>query len=160
MLVYAAKFDSKRVIGLVFVDGIVGVDPSVSFYQSMIDQWMQFQMDRKGATEKFTNIVFKQPQEESYLKRLAAVALKTPTNTVMTLINNYILQDFRSLLPEIKVPSFIATIEGPRLDYMQKMNRMLPHSQLEIFPSAGHAIFVDQPERFNASLDKFISSLR
>ena len=120
---------------------------------------MQFQMDRITNTKKFIRIIFKQPKEELYLKKLYEVAMRTPTNTVMTLINNYILQDFRALLPSIEIPTLIATIEGPRLDYMQKMNSLLPNSRLEIFQSAGHAIFVDQPEKFNHLLEEFIRGL-
>jgi microsomal epoxide hydrolase len=157
---YAVNFVSERLIGLVLVDGIVGADPSQPFYKSMIDLWSQFQMDREINTAKFVKTIFKQPVKESYLKKLAEVAMRTPTNTVMTLINNYILQDFRPLLPRVNVPTWIATIDGPRLDYMKEMNNLLPNSRLEIFQSAGHAIFVDQPEQFNKSLEQFIISLK
>lgn len=155
---YAAHFASNRLVGLVLVDGIVGADPSLPFYKTMVDQWAQFQMDRVPETRKFIKILFKQPQTEAYFEKLYEAAMCTPTNTVMTLINNYILQDFRPLLPHINVPTLIATTEGPRLDYMQKMQRILTKSSLEIFQSAGHAIFVDQPEKFNHSLETFIES--
>lgn len=156
---YAAKLDSGNLMGLVLVDGVVGTDPSLSFYRSIISQWSQFQSDRKNATEKFINSIFKNPQEEAYLNKLQENAMKTPTNTVMTLIYNYILQDFRPLLSQIKVPAWIATVDGPRLDYMQKMNELLPRSQIEVFLNAGHALFVDQPDQFNHSLEKFIFQL-
>lgn len=155
---YAAHFASKRLVGLVLVDGIVGADPSLPFYQAMIAQWGKFQMNRPIYTKKFIRSIFKQPHTEEYYQRLHEAAMHTPTNTVMTLINNYILQDFRSLLPRIKVPVWIATIEGPRLDYMQTMQQLFPHCYLEIFQSAGHALFVDQPENFNRSLETFLDS--
>lgn len=156
---YSALLGLKKLIGLVLVDGIVGCDPSLPFYKSMINQWIQFQMDRKTRTEKFIKSIFVQPQSEEYLKKLNEAALRTPTNTVMTLIDNYILQDFRPLLSQIVVPTFIATIDGPRLRYMQEMQKLLPNSCLEIFQAAGHALFVDQPEKFNSSLEKFINNL-
>jgi len=156
---YAAHLGLKNLAGLVLIDGIVGVDSSWPFYQSMIDQWREFQMDRISNTEKFIKCIFKQPQTDEYFKKLNAIAMRTPTNTVMTLIDNYILQDFRPLLPRIDVPTLIATIEGPRLGYMQKMQSLLPNSRLEIFQSAGHALFVDQQEKFNRSLEVFIESL-
>lgn len=159
VLNYAVHFGLKRIAGLVFVDGIVGADSSVPFYQSMVDLWIQFQMDRIPNTEKFIRTIFKKPQEEIYLKKLYEVAIRTPTSTVMTLINNYILQDFRTLLPGVAATTLIATIEGPRLDYMRKMNSLLPNSRLEIFQSAGHALFVDQPENFNLALEGFIKTL-
>jgi microsomal epoxide hydrolase len=155
---YAAHFKLKNLVGLVLIDGIVGTDPSLSFYQSMVDYWTEFQMDRISNTEKFIKSLFKQDQKESFFKKLNAIALRTPTNTVMTLINNYILQDFRALLPHIDTPTFIATIDGPRLGYMQDMHRLLPNSHMEVFQSAGHALFVDQAERFNRSMETFIEN--
>jgi microsomal epoxide hydrolase len=156
---YAAHFGSKGLIGLVLVDGLVGIDPSVPFYQATVDYWAQFQIDRVPKTREFVKSIFKQPQTDAYFERVCEAALRTPTNTVMTLIGNYILQDFRSLLPCIDVPTLIATVEGARLDYMRKMQNLLPHSRLEIFQSAGHALFVDQPAKFNRLLETFIEDL-
>lgn len=156
---YAAHFSSKGLIGLVLVDGLVGIDPSVPFYQETVDYWAQLQTDRITKTHEFINKIFKQPQSDFYIKKLNEAALRTPTNTVMTLIDNYILQDFRPLLSSIEIPTLIATVEGPRLGYMQKIQNKIPRSQLEIVSSAGHALFVDQPEQFNRLLDKFIESL-
>lgn len=156
---YAAHFGLKRLVGLVLIDGIVGADPSLSFYRGMVDSWAEFQTDRIPNTEKFIKSIFRQPQKETYFEKLKEKAMRTPTNTVMTLINNYIVQDFRPLLPHIDIPTFIATIEGPRLGYMQEMNNLLPNSHMEVFPSAGHALFVDEPEGFNRSLEAFCESL-
>lgn len=156
---YAVHFDSKDLIGLVLVDGLVGIDPSVPFYQKTVDYWSELQVDRVSKTREFIKIIFKQPQSEVYFEKLIESALRTPTNTVMTLIDNYILQDFRPLLPRITPPTLIATTEGPRLGYMQKMQKMLPKGYLEIFDAAGHALFVDQPERFNQVLESFIENL-
>lgn len=153
---YATLFGSKSLIGLVLVDGLTGIDPSVPFYRSTIDFWTQFQVDRIPNTQEFIKNIFKQPQPEAFIKKLNEAALRTPTNTVMTLIENYLLQDFRPLLSQINTPTLIATVEGPRLNYMKDLQNRLPNSQLEVFQSAGHALFVDQPEAFNDVLDQFI----
>lgn len=156
---YATHFGNE-LKGLVLVDGLCGIDPTISFYQSTIDYWTQFQMDRTNQTREFMKIIFKQPQTDSYLTKLNEVALRTPTNTVMTYIENYILQDFRNLLPQIHTPTWIATVEGPRLEYMQELKKLLPHSELTIFKEAGHALFVDQPDQFNYQLEAFIHKVQ
>ena len=156
---YAVHCDSKKLIGLVLIDGIVGANPTLPFYQSMIDLWSQFQMERVLNTRKFITSIFKNPQNKQFLDKLHGVALRTPTNTVMTLINNYILQDFRPKLSQIELPTWIATIDGPRLEYMRQMEQLLPNAYLEIFDSAGHALFVDQPEKFNCFLERFINQV-
>lgn len=157
---YAAHFSSKRLIGLVLVDGLVGIDSNVSFYQTTVDYWDQFQRDRISKTKEFVRGIFKQPQTKEYLEKITEAALRTPTNTVMTLMNNYILQDFRPILPSIDLPTLILTVDGPRLDYMRNMQELVPSSHLEIIKMAGHAIFVDQPEKFNYFLENFIKNLK
>lgn len=54
------------------------------------------------------------------------------------------------------MPTLIATVEGPRLGYMQELKKLIPRSQLQIFKTAGHALFVDRPDEFNHLLDRFI----
>lgn len=156
---YAVRLSSRGLRGLVLVDGLVGIDPSVPFYQSTVDYWAQLQVDRIPKTEEFVRAIFKRTPSEVYLQKLLKSALRTPTNTVMTLINNYLLQDFRPLLPQIHVPTLIATVEGPRLEYMQNVQNMIPQSQLHIFQEAGHTLFVDQPEEFNIVLERFIKNV-
>lgn len=155
---YAAHFGSKELIGLILVDGLVGIDPSLPFYQATVNYWDDLQRNRVQKTKEFVRMIFKRPQEEAYLEKLSTAALRTPTNTVMTFVNNYILQDFRGLLPKINTPTLITVTEGPRLGYMQELPNLLPHAKLEIFKT-GHALFVDEPERFNRLLETFIKNL-
>ncbi|CUI16106.1 hypothetical protein PNK_0478 [Candidatus Protochlamydia naegleriophila] len=156
---YAAHFRPKDMLGLVLIDGLAGIDSTVPFYNSTVEYWSEFQVDRVAKTKEFIRLIFNQPHSEAYLNKLYETALRMPTNTVMALMNNYILQDFRPLLPKLNIPTLIATIEGPRLEYMQEMQALLPHARLAVIKSAGHALFVDQPETFNALLDAFILDL-
>lgn len=156
VLNYALHFGATRLKALVLVDGIVGIDPSVSFYKSMIDQWTAFQTNRPYYTEKFIKSMFKKTQPEAYLSKLKEAALTVPTNTVMTLMYNYIVQDFRPFLERVTLPVWIAAADGPRLDYMKKMRDLFPHAEIDVFLEAGHALFIDQPEKFNQSLEAFI----
>lgn len=156
---YAARFASKNLLGLVLIDGIVGADHNEPFYQSMIQYWSQFQTDREANTRAFIKSIFKQQKPDSFLEKLIETAKNTPTNTAMTLIYNYILQDFRPLLPTIQTPTLIATIDGPRLNYMTEMQKMLPCAEMKLFQSAGHALFADQPDQFNQILEQFINRL-
>jgi non-heme chloroperoxidase len=121
LLNYAVHFDSEELIGLVLVDGIAGIDPDVPFYQAMIDRWSPFPHNRMEKTEEFIASLFKQPQPKEFLSSLKEAALRMPTQAAMTFIQNYMFQDFRSLLSCIDTPTWIATIDGPRLDYMKKM---------------------------------------
>lgn len=156
---YALQYGTERLAGLVLVDGAMGMDSSLPFYQSTMEYWTQFQTDREAKTKEFVEIIFKQTHPSEYLERLYKSAMDTPTNTVMTMIYNYILMDCRPLLPKINVPTLITTVPGPRLDYMKQMHQSIAHSQFEIIEGAGHALFVDQPVQFNRLLKGFIDGL-
>ncbi|CDR35252.1 alpha/beta fold hydrolase [Criblamydia sequanensis] len=157
---YALHFGGKGLRGLVLVDGLAGIDPSLPFYQSTIDYWMALQTDRKVKTKEFIKSIFKKPQKESYLEKLLESALRTPTNTAMTFMDNYLLQDFRKDLSRLVTPTLITTVNGPRLDYMKRLQTLIPRAHLEIIDDAGHALFVDQPEAFNRLLETFIEGLQ
>jgi non-heme chloroperoxidase len=157
---YAYHFGPQNLQGLVLIDGLPGMDPSLPFYRWIVDYWTELQTDRVSRTREFIRTMFKQPQSEAYLEKIADSSLLTPTNTVMTLMENYILQDFRPLLPHIEVPTLVVTVKEPFLDYMQQVQKSLPQGRLEVVESAGHALFVDQPEAFNRILDGFIDETK
>lgn len=156
---YAVHFGENILKGLVLVDGLVGIDSKVPFYQKTLDYWADLQVDREAKTKEFVKTIFHRPQPEEYLERLLESAMRTPTNTVMTYVNNYLLQDFRPLLSRIKVPTLVITTEGYRLEYMKDIQRSLPQGKLEIVKDAGHVLFVDQPDAFNRLLADFISAI-
>ena len=52
---------------------------------------------------------------------------------------------------------YIVTPQFERQAANLKKNR--PATQIEVFKRAGHALFVDEPERFNALIEKFAERL-
>ncbi len=44
------------------------------------------------------------------------------------------------------------------LKTQQAMQRLIPGSRLEVFDNAGHALFVDQADRFNVTVDEFVKA--
>lgn len=156
VLNYAVHFGKDRLKLLILVDGLLGIDKNVSFYESTIDFWSKFQTDRIKSTKDFVRLIFKTPQSEEYYEKLYQEAMKTPTNTVMTLIYNYILQDFRPLLPQVKVPALFIAAEGPRVEYMKDASKKISNCRFEVFENAGHALFVDYADEFNMKVDSFI----
>ncbi|MFN4173790.1 MAG: alpha/beta fold hydrolase, partial [Parachlamydiaceae bacterium] len=156
---FAVHFANNNLKGLVLVDGMVGIDSSLPFYKKTVELWTAFQTDREKKTRDFINMIFKKPLSEQFVQKLFNCSIKTPTNTVMTLMLNYILLDYRPLLRKISVPTIIFTVDNYRLEYMKHMQKEIPHAELNIIDDAAHALFIDQPERFNEQLSIFISNL-
>jgi len=78
----------------------------------------------------------------------------------VTLGPDYQAQDWRPMLPSINLPVLITTggKSGayPGCLYMAKH---IPGANLEVFEKSGHVLFYEEPERFNAVINKFVESL-
>jgi microsomal epoxide hydrolase len=63
-------------------------------------------------------------------------------------------------LAKIDKPALIITTpEGPCGSICADMQKRIRGARLEIMENAGHALIVDEPERFNSLLENFISGL-
>lgn len=96
-------------------------------------------------------------EEEMFF--LVDLSARTPCNITAALYGDLIMHDCRpdmKLLSEA-VPTITYVAEhwsGLAVPYL---NKHFPRSQVEVF--GGHLLFWEYPERFNASLEKFLSSL-
>jgi non-heme chloroperoxidase len=159
---YVDQFGTDTLAGLVFVDGWAGRDYDPNALPNMF-QWVPgFQRDRRKWTEDFlrSSYMFKKPQPEDYVKRLTEAMLRTPTNSAMAIWLGYIASDFRPALARIDRPALIIVAEGgPCGSVCEDMRKRIRGSRSEIMENVGHALFVDEPERFNSVLENFISGL-
>ena len=158
VVAYLSQYGSDNIAKVVLVDGFAGAYPDAPYLDKMIDDWSNFQINRIAKTPDVIKGMFLQPQNEEYLKKLTLASLRMPTTTMMALIYNFILLDYRPTLPSIKVPTLvITTAKAPWLEDMKRLQSMIPYSQFEIISDAGHAVFVDQPKQFNEVLEKFLN---
>ena len=103
-----------------------------------------FQADFKGKTE------------------MGWMYVETRRNTPHVIINLWIslsMQDYRSLLPEISIPCLITYGEGSNYyppENSSYMQEKIPDSKLVSFPGCGHALQLQDPEKFNRELIRFL----
>jgi len=67
------------------------------------------------------------------------------------------LYDLTDRMAQIRVPTLIAVgdEDEPCLDPALLMKRTIPTASLVMFPSTGHALNLEEPDLFNATLDRF-----
>jgi pimeloyl-ACP methyl ester carboxylesterase len=155
---YVQQFGTGTIRGIVFVDGVVGVDLSPGMKAEDIPFLSMMRKDREDFANKFVRGLFKKPQGEPYLKKMIAASMRTPTQIAYTLSVASIKSDNRAALNKIDKPTliFAATIpEKARAD----MQKRIKGSTLEVFADTGHAIFVDDPIRFNSILEHFLTEV-
>jgi microsomal epoxide hydrolase len=141
------------------VDGLAGdlIDPSS--LPALIRYLGRLQRDRQKMTDAFVRSMFKKPQTEEYLKRITEASLKTPTDTGIALFVGSLTQNTTETLAKIDKPTLLTVTENPfTMERYKQMNEKIPGSKMEVFKT-GHALFVDEPERFNKLVEDFVKSL-
>lgn len=160
VLTYVDRFGSATLRAVVLVDGVIGGESNP---QQIAGQWgvlKAMQSDRRKFTEQFVRGMYEKPHPEAYYKKIIAASLRTPTNTAVTLLGNMFAGgDWRPVLSKLDRP--ILYVVTPQLKGQAEMlQRKLPSARVEIFEKAGHALFVDEPDRFNRVLEEFLGGAR
>jgi len=157
---YVDQFGTSDIAGLVLVDDAPGAEVPPEAYKDLLDFISGFVRDRRAATDPFVRSFFKKPQPEEYLKRVVEASLRTPTNTAVALLVGKFGTDLRPALKKINKPTLIVAAQSPFVGLVKAIQPQISGSRLEIFEGAGHALFVDDAERFNSLLEDFLKALQ
>ena len=161
VIAYVDHAGTSDLAGIVLVDGIAGGDWHPTISPLMVAWAGGMQRDRVKQTEAFVRQMYRTPQSEEYLKKVTAWSLKTPTNTAIASFIGTMTSDFRPTLSKIDRPTLIAiTPGGPWDPVVEQMHQAIAGSRLEKFEGAGHALFVDQADKFNAVLESFLATTK
>jgi pimeloyl-ACP methyl ester carboxylesterase len=103
--------------------------------------------------------MYKKPQPEDYLKRVIDASAQVPADTAVVLIYDMLaVKDFSAGLERVKTARpllFMYQPESqPSADYLK--SKLGDKVQLERFDGDGHALFVDDPDKFNHILEEFL----
>ena len=152
---------TDRVAGVVLVDGLVWtVDrPGIAtMFQNIL---VAIAGDRRAFTTQFVRGMYRTPQDSAYLRRITEASLKTPTPIAYTLIaSTYSVgrRDWRPGLARVDRPLLYIGTPATASD-AEAIRTAVAGAQIETFDQAGHALFVDDPERFNGVLGSFLRRL-
>ena len=154
---YVDQFGTGTLRALVLVDGQVGDDLGSERTVNRLRELGMFQTNRVFFTRVFVRSLFRKPHSEAYLDRMTTASLRTPTHASLALVMGYLTSDYRPVLARIDKPTLILVAgRAPEHEVKLAMQKQIAGSELEVFDDAGHAMFVDEPERFNRSLERFL----
>lgn len=156
VLTYIDQFGTSTLRGLVLVDGDIGHDPDP---KRTADLWMragEYQTRRAQWTAQFVRSMYKKPQSEAYLKKITDAAMSVPTNSAILLVLNAYAsgRDWRPVLSKVDKPVLYVVSTTPK-DQTEALKEKVPSSRVEIFENAGHALFIDESDRFNSLIAEF-----
>jgi microsomal epoxide hydrolase len=156
-LTYVAGSGTGRVAGLALVEGNLWPQGSLT---AQLESIRQMQSNRETFTKDFVRRMYVQPQSEGYLSRVTATSLKTPTSAaaMLMLANAFGADtDMRPLLGKVDRPVLYVGVPGKR-EQGEVLKAAIPGARIEYVEGAGHALFVDAADRFNALLSDFIKT--
>jgi microsomal epoxide hydrolase len=148
---------TARISAIALVEGDLWVqgDPL-----SRMELVRRMQADRLAFTKEFVRGMYVQPQSEEYFDRVTEMSMRTPTSAAATLTVASAIgpdTDMRQYFGKIDKPLLYVGVlaKKPQTDVLKAA---VPAARIELLPAAGHALFVDQAQRFNALLEEMITS--
>jgi non-heme chloroperoxidase len=160
LLTYAEQFGGSHVRAYVLIDGFATDKQDPKFIAVILGLYRQMQTDRRNFTEKFVRSMYKNPQPEDYIARLVGASMKMPTDTAVAVSVSTITRvDWGPAIARLDRPVLIACETAMKSPAADLIKFMVPSTRVELFDNAGHALFVDDPIRFNAVLEDFLQRL-
>jgi len=149
---------AQRLVALALVDSSVGEGPAgrgdgvAAFRQRLLD-------DRGAAMHEFVAAIFKQPQPEPEVRRLAEAMQRMPLQASLDLLAYpQPREHWRASARAFGKPLLYA--HTPQYAQQARLlKKARPATVLAPFPDAGHALFVDAPQRFEEALVRFVRTL-
>ncbi len=152
---YTRVHGEAKLAGVVLVDSSVGeppVPPASDFRGAL-------KRNRAEAIDRFVRAMFRTARPEAELAQLTAGALRLPLEASLALLAYpYPREHWRAAAHAVRVP-LLYVVTPQFAEQAQNLQRNRPQSEIAVFEHAGHALFVDEPERFNALLEDFAGRL-
>lgn len=159
LLAYVDQFGPDSVRALVLVDGVLSVPQEM--LPGIVSMLHTAQVDRRKFTDAFVRSMYKKPQTEAYLQRVVQASLRTPSNSAISLIAG--LMGYRGLASGMEKyaghPLLIVCRDPNLAKEAQALRDKRPNTRVEFVEDAGHALFVDDADRFNSILADFLTHL-
>jgi microsomal epoxide hydrolase len=146
----------RLLAGLVLVDNSVGEEPPPVYHP--VPPHIGPPVSRAQAMQRFVRAMFRRPPAASYLDRLTQACLRTPEAASRALLAYPVPRSYwREAIYATKVP--VLYMIRPRwVPQADNLLRNRPNTQVEVFSDAGHALFIDDPARFDRVMDSFLRS--
>ena len=154
-LAYVHMHGDARLAGLVLVDNSVGEDPPPAPPRHTVAASGRL-LTREARMRLFVRGMFARPQPAPWLDRLTEACLRTPDDAATALLNYPVPRSFwkEAVYATAQPVLYVVT---PRLaGQADNLRRHHPSAEAVVMPGVGHALFVDDPVRFDALLGDFI----
>ena len=157
-LQYVHDFGDGNVRALVIVDSSVGEGPApppkppgaVGFQDEL-------RRDRINVVDEFVRGMFRNPQPDALLASLKASVLRMPLEASLSIFpgDRIPRERWRETVNAFSRP-LLYVVTPPLASQAQSLKLHRPATEIEVFENAGHALFIDEPDRFAELLAGFL----
>jgi len=156
-LSYTDMAGDGRLAGLVLIDNSVGEGRAPPPRSTPSRFFINLRQRRDVTVRGFVRSMYKTPQDAAYLDGIARQAQRMSVEASIQLLSYPRPREFwKQSLYAVRRPVYYAVT--PRLrSQAELVAQNHPQPMVEIFDGAGHALFVDEAARFNASMEIFLS---
>lgn len=163
---YAAAFEGADIAGYVLVDSSLGagVAPLMTRPEELkqrLERFATYQQYPRQYLQGMMNAIIQSPEARKRIPEYVQISSSLPPDLgIVMLMADLIIVDRRPALAKFNRPTLlIAAAKSPELDAQREMSRQIKGAQIETIDDAGHAVFLDQPERFRSLLADFVRRL-
>jgi non-heme chloroperoxidase len=163
---YAQRYGTSEVAGIVLVDAAIsdGADGIASRPKESAQQFQMFAVYEAHPREYLQGMwsaIASKPQPSAFLEQLMATGMKTPSSigTAMLVADMFGVNRMPAVTKIQCRTLIIASSKSDELQRQQAIAAQIPNARFEKIDDAAHAIFLDQPARFNEALSKFLETV-
>jgi microsomal epoxide hydrolase len=164
---YVEHYGTRDLAGIVLVDAAIsdGADGMATRSQQTTEQFKMFAVYRAHQPEYLSGMmraIISKPQSDGTIEGLIDTGMKTPTDVgVSMLVADMFGVNRTAVLKKIDCPTLIiASAKSDELARQQTGANQIPRARFEKIEDASHAVFLDQPDRFNELLKSFVANLK
>jgi len=163
---YIEHYGTHDLGGVVLVDAAVsdGADGITARAEETAAQFKMFsvyQVHQPEYLRGMMSAIISKPQAGGTIDRFVATGMKTsPSIGIAMLVADLFGVNRTAALKKIDCPALIiASAKSDELARQQAGANQISHARFEKIEDAAHAVFLDQPDRFDELLEKFVKGL-
>jgi len=163
---YVEHYGTKELAGIVLVDAAVsdGTDGMVARPQETAAQFKMFAIYQAHQREYLGGMmraIISKPPGNGAIEGLVSTGMKTPADVgVAMLVADMFGVNRTAALKKIECPTLIiASAKSDELAREQTAANQIPYARFEKIEDAAHAVFIDQPDRFDELVTDFVAKL-
>lgn len=155
-LQYVHLYGEDKLAGLVLVDSSVGElpvpPPGGGFLDALRD-------GRDKALDEFVRAMYAKPRPEDEITSLLAAIKKMSLDDSIALLSSGIPREHWKETVHAYTKPLLYVVTPQFEAQARNLEKNRPGTRIAVFSDAGHALFVDEPERFNALILDFAARL-